>query len=768
MKNNDTFSIIQKANIGSAGIESISASRHNLLGGDEDPFAGIISDLQPLLQDRFFVTLVTSHRVDCVSTISASLGVPKVIGWGLYYALLLPLAKGGDKAALAVKRSLTSKTLSLREKLIVSVIRRMPKKLVESLERIRISATKGRLQQPSIQPPDLQAWLHKEFNHLNTYIQSEFQSLQEFIVELSEEERRLSLSPLTQERSEYSSQLLPAYRHIDFQGRETELDQLRNFLCAEELILAWVILGNGGMGKTRLAIEAALALDSSWRTGFLTRQRQTINLRWKPSQATCLLVDYALDRVEEIQQLFAWLNQLKIDGCIFPVRVLLIDRGLTVQDSLKPMSFDNTALWYTLFSGTTARDNAFQLLWNQGKPLLLTDLDDNTIKDILTKSCPRLNQDQVQLALNTLLDMPGGRYPLFVCLMVIRMQDDTQDFPEMGISAKELIDCALDGVSRCPWQARTDSGFISSWLILLATVLGKCENNKLYQLAQLFGWANASNRDAFREASTRAQRLTGHSDLTVQEPLEPDLLGTYFSVRFWKKFLDESVYTQQIEATQTLFVDASQNAKKNFLMNQSTRPYLRRAIGDIVRQQIFTSGEDHLDQRILESQDFLILLDMFSVDKQQCADLIQEYRPREGQQETVDLIVAFYFEARASLLEDDVITLSMGLPRFLERIASIESFPSMSAMPQLWKDEALSITAKKGNLQAMCDLVGQGAQVNPVRLQLNNCAIFLASYFGHSDCVRFLLDRDAVVDQVNNDGATALIVQLVRMVISNV
>ena len=75
-------------------------------------------------------------------------------------------------------------------------------------------------------------------------------------------------------------------------GREGELQSLRTFFDAAPPFAWWVLCGDGGVGKSRLAWEAALKLPDNWDHGFLDLGNPgTIGGDWRdlcrPNPADC-------------------------------------------------------------------------------------------------------------------------------------------------------------------------------------------------------------------------------------------------------------------------------------------------------------------------------------------------------------------------------------------------------------------------------------------------------------------------------------------------
>jgi hypothetical protein len=98
-------------------------------------------------------------------------------------------------------------------------------------------------------------------------------------------------------RDDSDAALLSAYRAdvVPLIGRDAEMASLRQWLAGEEPVSIRVMVGAGGRGKTRLALEFAREIaKEGWLAGFVTADELAI-------------VDYAASRAEQMR---AWLREL--------------------------------------------------------------------------------------------------------------------------------------------------------------------------------------------------------------------------------------------------------------------------------------------------------------------------------------------------------------------------------------------------------------------------------------------------------------------------
>ncbi|HKI14615.1 MAG TPA: hypothetical protein VKA12_06320, partial [Roseiarcus sp.] len=110
--------------------------------------------------------------------------------------------------------------------------------------------------------------------------------------------------------------LLSAYRAdvVPLIGRDGARADLRRWLDNPAAVSVRVLVGAGGRGKTRLALELARAIaEYGWLAGFATadeldrfRGQHAIE-QWRWDKPVLVIVDYAASRAEQLR---AWLREL--------------------------------------------------------------------------------------------------------------------------------------------------------------------------------------------------------------------------------------------------------------------------------------------------------------------------------------------------------------------------------------------------------------------------------------------------------------------------
>jgi hypothetical protein len=131
--------------------------------------------------------------------------------------------------------------------------------------------------------------------------------------------------------------LSPYTRSTRLIGREREMESLRAFLEDPRSILARVITGGGGRGKTRLGLEVCeWANEQGWSAGFAGRSEMTRFLAqqnlstWGWQRPTLIVIDYA---AQHAQSLAPWIEELadRDDEPSQPLRLLLLERNASME-----------------------------------------------------------------------------------------------------------------------------------------------------------------------------------------------------------------------------------------------------------------------------------------------------------------------------------------------------------------------------------------------------------------------------------------------------
>jgi hypothetical protein len=122
----------------------------------------------------------------------------------------------------------------------------------------------------------------------------------------------------------------PAYQAVPLVGRKQDLQFLHDWLSPEARIAVTAMVGPGGSGKTRLALEILEQLSPNWQGGFLTAEEANRFLgkenlsEWSWQMPTLVVVDYAALMANTLAR---WFSELADHATPqHPLRILLLER----------------------------------------------------------------------------------------------------------------------------------------------------------------------------------------------------------------------------------------------------------------------------------------------------------------------------------------------------------------------------------------------------------------------------------------------------------
>lgn len=147
------------------------------------------------------------------------------------------------------------------------------------------------------------------------------------------------------------SRLLHPFRaFIPLIGREREMEILEQWR-EEETLFSWsAVTGEGGVGKTRLALEfTKKSIFKNWHGGFLGVESLDLLVhrpefpRWQPLTDTLVVVDYAASKLNNLKQFLArchdWTQEIARERPPRPprLRLLLLERHADPQFGWLPL-----------------------------------------------------------------------------------------------------------------------------------------------------------------------------------------------------------------------------------------------------------------------------------------------------------------------------------------------------------------------------------------------------------------------------------------------
>lgn len=336
------------------------------------------------------------------------------------------------------------------------------------------------------------------------------------------------------------------YRQLPLIGRAQPWRRLEDWLNQPKVPFSWwSLVGPGGVGKSRLAQEFALAHGltggGKWHAGFLRLRDSDHSLgfarwdQWTPRYPTLILVDYAADSPESINRLIETLVARSTVFGPHPVRLLLLDRPHRSAEGLPGEgSVERRASRYRPDGGPhsappldLARD-----------PLTDDDLWAVIELPLRTVGKPLPNRDETVKALRHI--DPAGR-PLFALFAALALRDGTTaDLRQWDTSS--LTRWIVDHEEKRWREAFGDHADKRLNLLALATLTGGLTPNDLSQLRVLLRDTPQGGREPTAKLSDFLPPLED-PDLDAHEsvagpaaesdglaPLVPDILGGRFAL----------------------------------------------------------------------------------------------------------------------------------------------------------------------------------------------------------------------------------------------
>lgn len=171
-------------------------------------------------------------------------------------------------------------------------------------------------------------------NAVIIYYGEDYEDLPEFLKELSVLRLQrgagipalISVNPYQESRKATSAfgRMHFTNGFLKFIGRETEQTALDHFLEEDKKFSWWTILGEGGMGKSRLALEWLRKMPSHW-FGYFAKKKADAVWQFRPFTDTVVIFDYVLGQEQACADtIAAYLTAF--ENTPFKLRILLLER----------------------------------------------------------------------------------------------------------------------------------------------------------------------------------------------------------------------------------------------------------------------------------------------------------------------------------------------------------------------------------------------------------------------------------------------------------
>jgi tetratricopeptide repeat protein len=209
------------------------------------------------------------------------------------------------------------------------------------LVKLECDRTKTKYSKQYLKAPEGEA--PEKWKELNEQTQAWIKQLEQLeIIALSLGELKATIKlhldqPKFDKNSPPSRLLRPYNAFIPLTGRDDETEQLKSWRDAENPFIWKIMIGEGGIGKTRLAQEFSKGCgETHWVSGFLDHDslenlvHHDNFLNWMPLTNTMIIVDYAATKLESLKKLVHQCAQVtgSEDGQEEPIklRLLLLER----------------------------------------------------------------------------------------------------------------------------------------------------------------------------------------------------------------------------------------------------------------------------------------------------------------------------------------------------------------------------------------------------------------------------------------------------------
>ena len=191
-------------------------------------------------------------------------------------------------------------------------------------------------------------------------------------------------------------------------GRDAECTRLAEFLDSAPKFSWWMVTGDAGSGKSRLALELCHQADTEWHAGFLTRTEK--DFKWsqfRPSRKTLIVIDYVASRAAEVGEAVLTLSRAATHFAK-PVRLLLVER-------------DKGSWWSTFSREESMSESAEIVACLHDEPFGLPELPAEAIlllaEEVILARKGTWNVEFAREFLTRLLDYDSQGRPLFAMIV---------------------------------------------------------------------------------------------------------------------------------------------------------------------------------------------------------------------------------------------------------------------------------------------------------------------------------------------------------------
>lgn len=300
----------------------------------------ILTDIDTIVQQLEDNKLVELFNIDeilviVIDEINKETQVPKVLIRYLLKTLIFISKKGSSKIAEKAKEKIF-KYISKNEK-ILKLFSFINEELTQKLSNNEV-----------LEYIELNSAIPNNLNNaepINKILYSIFQKQEELITNITTdilktkdilEHLEMLNTPNLEIKTITSTKGFDKLKYISnfspFYGRKREVKILNDFCENEKNFLWFIIEGNAGQGKSRLAKEFCKQLPVYWEKGFIYADSFNDLKGWNPKLNTFIVIDDYKEKIKEVKSFLDKLSQ-KSDSFYTKVRVLLLNRKVNKEEN---------------------------------------------------------------------------------------------------------------------------------------------------------------------------------------------------------------------------------------------------------------------------------------------------------------------------------------------------------------------------------------------------------------------------------------------------
>lgn len=329
------------------------------------------------------------------------------------------------------------------------------------------------------------------------------------------------------------------HQWLGFIGRTAEEERLAVFLHTPGVFRWWAVVGDGGVGKSRLAQHIAQTYgDQGWDAGFLTGNWLSSNehyKNWTPDRPTLLILDYAAKHHAELNDFVRHMRDLPAR---FPVRLLILDRRGSSGAWFRDLAFPDggsdemgrSAARILLYSedgaapspAASIRDKDFLLL----EPFSDRDRQRRTLKTSLEQLGKSAELPEDEAFWEDVARITENGRPLFLQLMAVMIAETSTDLNE--VTRDGLLDLMIEHDKERHWRALASEDADLTRLMKAIAFITLCRGLHVSENHEALMEIAGCKKEALPDLVDNCEKVLPGDGEGRLGPLAPDLLGERF------------------------------------------------------------------------------------------------------------------------------------------------------------------------------------------------------------------------------------------------